>query len=339
MKIGELIADKNLAEKGILQKLICGFCGISKEEMRTKSDQEIDENIFNQIQSAYNIYIEKKKPLEYLLGYVEFFGRRFVVNEATLIPRPETEYMINSVSEFISWKLKAESWKPKNNIPEFISMKHESWDIKQNLLLDIWTGCGVLGLSILLQNPDFFDEAILTDFYQDALEVAKENFRNYKWEIINDPEVSRTSKLKEVEIIQSDLLEFLINDKWEIINEKLKKDNIWSIVLVANLPYIPEKTFDEWVGENVKNWEPRPAFVGWEDGLDYYRKMFEQIIKNNLELGIRNEELRNENKLVMFLEMMTWQVDILRKEFWKKMEFEEVKTFHFNIRIVKAWLK
>ena len=40
--------------------------------------------------------------------------------------------------------------------------------------------------------------------------------------------------------------------------------------------------------------------------------------------------------LVMFLEMMTWQVDILRKEYKGVIEFEEVKTFHFNIRIVKA---
>lgn len=40
----------------------------------------------------------------------------------------------------------------------------------------------------------------------------------------------------------------------------------------------------------------------------------------------------------MYLEMMTWQVEILREEFpW--LEFEEVKTFHFQIRIVKAWLK
>jgi hypothetical protein len=42
--------------------------------------------------------------------------------------------------------------------------------------------------------------------------------------------------------------------------------------------------------------------------------------------------------LVMFLEMMTWQVDILRAEFGDRMLFEEVKTFHFNIRIVKASL-
>lgn len=48
-------------------------------------------------------------------------------------------------------------------------------------------------------------------------------------------------------------------------------------------------------------------------------------------------ELKDQvSDLVMFLEMMTWQVDILRKEYAGVIEFEEVKTFHFNIRIVKG---
>jgi hypothetical protein len=40
-----------------------------------------------------------------------------------------------------------------------------------------------------------------------------------------------------------------------------------------------------------------------------------------------------------FLEMMTWQVDVLRQEFDQYFSFEEVKTFHFNIRIVKVLSK
>jgi hypothetical protein len=51
------------------------------------------------------------------------------------------------------------------------------------------------------------------------------------------------------------------------------------------------------------------------------------------------QELLKPNNFVMFLEMMTRQVDILRQEFDDRLEFEEVKTFHFNIRIVKARLK
>ena len=41
----------------------------------------------------------------------------------------------------------------------------------------------------------------------------------------------------------------------------------------------------------------------------------------------------------MFLEMMTWQVDILKSEFGEMLDFSEVKTFHFNIRIVQALFK
>ncbi|MEI8091065.1 MAG: hypothetical protein WCG98_02175 [bacterium] len=55
--------------------------------------------------------------------------------------------------------------------------------------------------------------------------------------------------------------------------------------------------------------------------------MFEQLFT----LGIKD--------ITMFLEMMTRQVDILRQEFGDRLEFEEVKTFHFNIRIVKCRLK
>ena len=102
-----------------------------------------------------------------------------------------------------------------------------------------------------------------------------------------------------------------------------------SVILVANLPYIPEETFDNNALETVQKREPRIAFVGGDDGLDLYRTMFHQI-----ENHIQNKKLNPEN-LELFLEMMTWQVDILRKEF-KNLTFEEVKTFHFNIRIVKT---
>ena len=106
------------------------------------------------------------------------------------------------------------------------------------------------------------------------------------------------------------------------------------------MPYIPEEMFEANAADNVKKFEPKPAFVGGDDGLDYYRTMFGQLFslfKSSVPVG--TPPLAKEDRLVMFLEMMTWQVDILRQEFGDKMEFEEVKTFHFNIRIVKAWLK
>ena len=147
----------------------------------------------------------------------------------------------------------------------------------------------------------------MSDISADALYVAKRNY----------DDLIDASK-HEMRMIQSDLCAFL-----ESYPEVIEGRNI---VMTANLPYIPDQTFDDNSPANVQKREPRFAFVGGDDGLDLYRKMFAQLKK----FVVWKAEL------TMFLEMMTWQVDILKKEFWQEMEFEEVKTFHFNIRIVKA---
>jgi methylase of polypeptide subunit release factors len=51
-------------------------------------------------------------------------------------------------------------------------MKHHD-----NVLLDIGTGCGVLGISVLLQNPGYFSEVVFSDYFENALEIAKRNFQ------------------------------------------------------------------------------------------------------------------------------------------------------------------
>jgi release factor glutamine methyltransferase len=283
MKIQELLQNQEYTQKRVLENLICYFLDISRENLRISLDQDIEESVINKITQAYDDFVIQKKPLEYILWYVEFMRNKFKIDHRALIPRPETEYMIQAVNEHVS------TLKPWNNI-----------------LFDIGTGCGVLWLSVLLHNPSFFIEAYLSEYVDYTLSLAQENFEIFK------PRLSKTK----VNLVQSNLLNF-------VKDISLSGSNL---ILVANLPYIPENTFDQNVWENVKNREPKPAFVWWEDWLDYYREMFQQIF----DFWINP---------TMFLEMMTRQVDILRKEFWEKIEFEEVKTFHFNIRIVKARIK
>lgn len=96
-------------QKFALEKFICYFLGLSREEVRTKSDQELTPDQETQIITAYNAYVIDKKPIEYVLGFVEFFGTKFHVNGDTLIPRPETEYMITAVTEFCQENKKSDS--------------------------------------------------------------------------------------------------------------------------------------------------------------------------------------------------------------------------------------
>jgi len=100
--VGQLLQDPKYTEKFVVQKLLCLFLKCTREELWTGVDRELDNEMVQKIVLAYTDYVEKKKPLEYVLGHVDFFGREFIVNEATLIPRPETEYMITAVTEFVS---------------------------------------------------------------------------------------------------------------------------------------------------------------------------------------------------------------------------------------------
>ena len=284
MKLQQLLQDPNYKKKFVLEKLLCHFLSKTREELWIQGDIEITGDTLEKIQKAYREYVEEEKPLEYILGYVEFFGVRFWVNEHTLIPRPETEYMISALTEYL-----------------------QGSQDSNFVLLDIGTGSGVLGCSVLLQNQDKISQVFMSDISADALYVAKRNY----------DDLIDASKY-EMRMIQSDLCAFL-----ESYPEVIEGRNI---VMTANLPYIPDQTFDDNSPANVQKREPRFAFVGGDDGLDLYRKMFAQLKK----FVVWKAEL------IMFLEMMTWQVDILKKEFWQEMEFEEVKTFHFNIRIVKA---
>ena len=284
MQLQALIQNPAYKKKFVLEKLLCHYLDKTRTELWTDAEQELSEELVKKIQEDYRAYEEDEKPLEYILGFVEFFGVRFWVNEHTLIPRPETEYMITAITEEL-----------------------QSREDSDHILLDIGTGSGVLWCSVLLQNEGKIREVFLADISADALYVANRNYND----LID-------GSLYDTRIVQSDLCAFLESYSRIIEGRKL--------IMTANLPYIPDQTFDENSPANVQKWEPRFAFVGGDDGLDLYRKMFAQLL-----------ELKDQvSDLVMFLEMMTWQVDILRKEYEGVIEFEEVKTFHFNIRIVKA---
>jgi methylase of polypeptide subunit release factors len=103
----------------------------------------------------------------------------------------------------------------------------------------------VLGLSVLLENPTFFNKVFLTEYYPDTLSLARENYEIYKGQL---------GAKTDIQLLQANLVDFLnTNSSFVIRNSKF--------IIVANLPYIPDETFDTQAEDNVKKREPRPAFV------------------------------------------------------------------------------
>lgn len=317
MTVFDCIKDPYYKHKYVLERILMELLNFKREELILHYDDVLDAMVVEKTRTMYDEYAIGKQPLEYILGYVEYGWLRFHVNQHTIIPRPETEYMIEEVRKYISWKAeKLKGWKEKALKPL------RPWA----LLVDVGTGSGVLGLSILHSHGSQIEQTFLIDISEEALAVAKGNYDH----LVNEGKIDEKIG---VVIEKGNLLEV---ESW-----KLRVKSEGNVVIVANLPYIPDETFDTNPDQSIK-FEPRVAFVGGDDGLDLYRVMFNQ-------LGWKAEELKSWQEkafeplnfwasVVMFLEMMTWQVDILRKEFeW--LEFEEIATFHFQIRIVRVQYK
>ena len=91
-------------------------------------------------------------PVAYIIGHKEFYGRRFKVSTATLIPRPETETMIGMVKESMSQAVL---------LPQSIR------------LVDVGTGSGCVGITLKLELPEL--DVTVTDLSKHALNVARSN--------------------------------------------------------------------------------------------------------------------------------------------------------------------
>lgn len=116
----------------------------------------LSEEVPNEIVSQYKKEIEaikNNKPLQYVMGKVNFYGNKFYINENVLIPRFETEELVENTIEYIK--------------------KYFQYPVK---ILDLGSGSGVIGLTIKNKIPD--SEITLVDISTAALEVSKINSKN-----------------------------------------------------------------------------------------------------------------------------------------------------------------
>ncbi len=184
------------------------------------------------------------KPSQYIKGWVEFYKLKFKVNPDVLIPRPETELLVDEVLRFLS------------------QLPTTNYQLLTTTILDLGTGAGNIATSIaknLSLHPKGVNVKIIaTDVSVSALRIAKQN-----------------AKLHGVE----DKITFLKSNLLSGLNCNFYPETC-NLVIVTNLPYIPSARIP-YLDSSVKDFEPHVALDGGEDGFELYRKLFQQLKDKN----------------------------------------------------------
>jgi release factor glutamine methyltransferase len=138
--------DENAGEI-ILRQL----AGMSRAQLFANMRDELDAGVLAEFE-RFVLQHGEGVPIQYLLGYEEFYDRRFAVSPAVLIPRPETEELVYGALERVKRLF------PGDSILAF---------------LDVGTGSGAIGVTMKLENPAL--RVTLSDLSEAALTVAREN--------------------------------------------------------------------------------------------------------------------------------------------------------------------
>jgi release factor glutamine methyltransferase len=224
----------------------------SKEFLYTHPETKLTPKQLKTFQTLANRRT-KGEPIAYILGYKDFYGLRFKVTKDTLIPRPETEWIVDraiSLCHSRSHELKRglsgihNFWIPDQVRDDTIEVRNDN-NIE---ILDLGTGSGCIAISIKkhLKNSNITG----VDISSKALTVAKYNSKKHKTKI---------------SFIKSDLFSKLKSKKFDII--------------IANLPYVPIQDYQK-LKDSLK-YEPRSAITDNSNDFKVYEKFFKKV-KNHL---------------------------------------------------------
>lgn len=147
------ISEAGIPDAGFeARSLVRTALRISKEVLLTDQDRLVTDEEQTLLESLIGRRL-RRVPLQYVIGTVEFYGRRFRVDARVLIPRPETELLIDQA---LAFAMERRISKPR--------------------ILDIGTGSGAIAVTLAAELPE--SRIVATDISGDALEVARENARS-----------------------------------------------------------------------------------------------------------------------------------------------------------------
>ena len=276
-----LEASNKLKDNGILEYendawLLFEFIfDMSRHQYFMKMNDTVsDEEMIRQYRETIELRAGRM-PVQYITETQSFMGLTFHVNENVLIPRFDTEVLVDK-----ALKVLEEMWAARMATKDIDKASGKSGEEQvephmQSLrVLDMCTGSGCIAISIakLSKVPV---EVTAVDVSPAALEMAKCN--------------GDFHDVSNVKFIESNLFEKINENKENICGKNSKECGTMGAsplydMIISNPPYIPSKVVEGLMPE-VRDHEPRLALDGTEDGLWFYRKITEESTKYISEQG------------------------------------------------------
>jgi release factor glutamine methyltransferase len=158
--------------------LLRHFSGMSRAQLFANIRDELAPGVWEVFEKAVLEHVAGV-PVQYIIGSEDFYGREFIVNEEVLIPRPETEELVEGTFQ---------------RIKRLFSEKQEI------RLVDIGTGSGAIAISMKLEQPAL--TVFASDIAEESLKVAQENALRLQ---------------ADVEFVQGDLLKPFIGGAFDVV--------------------------------------------------------------------------------------------------------------------------
>ena len=254
MNIREILSDvkKNNVPRLECELLLAFVLSERREYLYSHDGRELSDVESEKFQELLQ-KLQNGYPLAYIIHEKEFYGRNFFVDERVLIPRPETEEMVEEVFSFVR---------------SFACSKLRNHETAKLRILDLGTGSGCIPITLFLEG---FTHVCASDISPEALEVAQLNAQRWS-----------TS----VEFRQGDLLKPWGNDEIDILIANLPYVEeglvVGGLLTVENTNnylettnYRPQTTD---LSSDLK-YEPSLALFAGNDGLDVYRELLSQLKK------------------------------------------------------------
>ncbi len=215
------------------------------------------------LESVWDRHLQKSCPIQYLCGVTYWRDLKLNVTNKVLIPRSETELIVDIV--FNIFRKKSEKL----------------------FFAELGTGSGAISIALALAYP--LSQGVATDIDQDALEIAAENFINS----------SKQLNLK-----------FYCGNWWSPLESFKGKLEL----VISNPPYIPQDTYEK-LPKEVKNFEPKVALLGGEDGLKHIREIIQKaplFLKENGWLILENHFDQSEKVKQLLIKNKFTSIEIIK---------------------------